>query len=370
MAVIHQYIRRAIMKTFCIVLFMFLVIASFIQVLSQLKFLGKGGYDSFQLMLYVTLLMPRNMYSLFPMIALITVTFVMGRLMLRQELVAIGAMGVGIFDILTIVCKTMLQIVVLGVLIGEGVAPTMADYAKNQRLSSFYSGNAVTVKGGLWLHEDDWYINIGSIVNQESIRDIYRYQVNEQGLLVRSEYAKTGTYVNDDWLLHDVDWSEVNVQNIQSGHDDTVFWSTMLDRKLLNNAGTSPNRQPLWILFHRVIHASTLGLDSGSATLVFWQRVLQPLICLFMLAIAVILFFDFERGQHYGLNIIKALSVGLGFYFSRESVSAFLLKCGSGPFIAAAVPLILGAMLCGFFLGRYLQESLWRRWVINPWLNR
>ncbi|MBT4803674.1 MAG: LPS export ABC transporter permease LptG [Legionellales bacterium] len=365
MEVIYTYIRNSIVKTFFIILFMFLVISSFMQVLSQLKFLGKGGYDFVQLLFYVVLLMPRNLYTLFPMIALVTVTFVMGRLMLRHELVAIGSIGVGIFDLLKIIFKTMFYIVLLGVLIGEGLAPTLSDFAKNQRLSSFYSGTAVSVKGGLWLHEDNWYVNIGSIRDQETLQDVYRYKVNSDGMLTRAEYAKTGTYVDDDWVLHDVSWSNISTNKIDSGFSDAVPWSTMLDRKLLNNSSTSPARQPLWVLIHSVMHSAKLGLQSANDSLVFWQRILQPFVCLLMLAIAVIIFFDFERGERYGINIIKALSLGLGFYFSRESISALFLRYGFSPLFSAALPLTIGIVLCVLLLNAYLQENILKRLIVS-----
>ena len=97
--------RSQLWKTIAVVLFMFVVVSSFMQVISQLKFLGKGGYGVYQLLTYVVLLIPRNTYNLFPMVALIAVSFVMGRLMLRHELVAIGAIGVGIADIMRIIFK-------------------------------------------------------------------------------------------------------------------------------------------------------------------------------------------------------------------------------------------------------------------------
>ena len=226
MELIYTYVRNQLLKTLLIVLFMFLIISSFMQVLSQLKFLGKGGYGGYQLLSYVVLLIPRNLYSLFPMIALIAVTFVMGRLMMRQELVAIGSIGVGIVDIMSIIFKTMLQIVLVALIVGEGMAPYLADMAKNHRLASFYRGNALSTSGGLWLHEAGWFVHIGTIVDNEYLTDIDRYKVDKSGKLMRSEHAESARNVGDVWQLRDIQWTNVNVHGTQSGNIKQQTWDT------------------------------------------------------------------------------------------------------------------------------------------------
>ena len=107
--------------------------------------------------------------------------------------------------------------------------------------------------------------------------------------------------------------------------------------------------------------AKKLGVASHNASYVFWQRIFQPFICLIMLGIAVIIFFNFERGQQYGRNITSALLLGVGFYFSREYMSAFCLYYGIYPFLAAVLPLMVGLGIWAVLLRLYFKDSVWYR---------
>lgn len=358
MQVINRYVTKQILSSFLLIIFVFMIIASFVQALSQLKFLGRGGYDFIQLLLYVVLQAPRNFYTLLPMICVVSVAFALGRMALRQELVAISAVGIGIFDMIRMVCKIFLQIVVVGMLIGEGIAPYLSEIAVQQKIRSFYNGNALVVRGGLWLHENNWYINIGKIIDNNRLADVARYYINSNGTVARVEFAKSAVYQNDDWVLSQVQWTEIAKDNTTSGYDEQLAWNTVLDDNLLENAKVDPKKQSLFELFYRIINGAEIGIEVESASYVFWQRIFQPIVLFLMLLMVVVVFFISAGRNKYGKNIIMSVMLGITFYTVKEYLCSLLLYYNVPILLTAMAPVILGVLLLIFLLQRYLQDNI------------
>ena len=359
MIIIKKYISKKITKTFFSVLFLFTVISFFMQIISQIKLLGKGDYDLLQLIMYVTFLTPRNLYRLFPMISLISIVIAMARLVMKNELVAIAASGVGILAITRIVFISRIKIVFLAVLIGEGFSVELENIAKYRQITAFYGGNALVTRGGLWLHEGDWFTNIGSINIDNSLNNITRYQLEaNSNNLLRTEHAENAIFNNGVWQLNKVLWSNFSDENINSGSNDTLEWQTSLDSTLISSAKINPSRQPLWVLIHTVFIGSHLALAQSSADYIFWQRILQPFICIIMLVLAVILFFNFAREKSISNKVMSSLSLGIGFYLLREYLAALCLYYSVPALFSAFIPLILGIILWLLLLRKYFGRSV------------
>lgn len=358
MIIAYKYIQRALLKGFLVIGFLFLIISIFGQMYIQLKYLGRGGYDFYQLLVYILLLQPSNLYQFFPIIILISFSFVMGRMTLRNELTAFAAMGLGIFDILYVSFIAMVQIVILSVLIGEGIAPYATIFAQEKRLASLYGGNVVSVKGQLWLKEHDWFINIGSITDDDRLHQITRYNIDKDSSLKRIEYAESGIRKNDHWELSNVKWTDLNKANTTSGNMPKQNWYSSLDEMIIDSYSIRAARQPLWTLLHRVMHGEVLGVRDDYLSLIFWCRIFQPILSLILILIAAVIFFDSTRPIYYNKNMAKAISLGLFFYMIKDPISSSFIVLGFSAWFAAIIPFIFGSSCLFYLLYIYLDGNV------------
>jgi lipopolysaccharide export system permease protein len=363
MSIIHKYIKKMLVKSVLIVSFMFLVISVFFKILSQIKFLGKGGYDIYQMLAYVLLLQPRVMYSFFPLISLISLCFVMLRLIVRKELVAFAAMGAGIFDIIIITATTMIQVILLSVFIGEGLSPYATSFANESRMSVLYNGKFVSVKGQVWLKEGDWFTNIGSMTQGNILHNITRYHLDENNSIDLVEYVKKAEKKSGTWHAKGVDWTKIENDKTITGHKKSTIWNTEIDTRLLDTYDSSASKLPLWVLVNRVFYGFKLGLVNDYYTLVFWQRIFQPIVCLLMLFIAIVVFFDLECSNYTSKTMAKALSLGFIYYLLKDIIGTSLLMLGVYPWFAAFFPIILGIAAFVILLQQYLGGNIITRYI-------
>lgn len=358
MIIAYRYIKRALVKGFLVISFLFLIISIFGQMYSQLKYLGRGGYDFYQLLAYILLLQPSNLYQFFPLILLISFSFAMGRMTLRNELTAFAAMGLGIFDILYVSFIAIAQIVVLSVFIGEGIAPYSTIFAQEKRLSSLYGGNIVSVKGQLWLKENDWFINIGSITDDNKLHKITRYNIEQDSSLKRIEYAESGVRKDDHWELSNVKWTNINKSSTTSGNVLKQNWYSSLDEMIIDSYSIRAARQPLWILLHRVVNSAALGVRDDYLSLIFWSRIFQPILSLILIFIAAIIFFDSTRPIYYNKNMAKAITLGLFFYMIKDPISSSFIVLGCSAWLAAIIPFVFCISYLFYLLSVYLDGNV------------
>lgn len=361
MNILKRYMKNIILKTFFSIIFAFLVISIAMKFLGQMKHLGHGNYALYQVFQYVIFTQPRDIYIIFPFTLLLSISIVMLKLKLRNELVAIAACGIGIFDIIYIVFTTTLQIILICMLLGEVIAPYATNFAKNLRMTEMSGGNLATMKGQLWLHEGDSYNNIAKVKNDHTIIGITRYFVNNNGIF-RIEHSDYGIYKEDHWDLHNIKWTDLNLkESNKSGFTKNKVWHSMLDPILLQNYDTKPSRQTLWSLFYTFFNAASIA--DNYDYLIFWQRLILPVVCLLMSFCVVVIFFNFEANITNNFKMMQAVSIILFFYFLKETLSSSLLNIGIYPLLIASLPLLFVLLLLLLLLKRYLRGNLIKRYT-------
>ncbi len=164
----------------------------------------EGSYGMLDALLYVVLTLPRRMYEMLPMAALIGCLIGLGTLASSSELTVMRAAGVSVGRIVWAVMKPMLVLMLVGVLIGEYVSPWTEDVAQARRSMAQGGGEAQSSKRGLWHRQGNEFVHINAVQPGGVLLGVTRYRFDEQRQLQSSSFARRATYGSGRWVLQNV----------------------------------------------------------------------------------------------------------------------------------------------------------------------
>ena len=127
--ILDWYIARTLLGTVTVTLSVLIGLSALIKFVEQLRKVGEGNYDMLAALVYVLLSLPRDLEQFFPMAVLLGGLIGMGVLASNSELTIMRAAGVSIGRIVWAVMKPMLALMLVGILIGEYVAPLTENQA-------------------------------------------------------------------------------------------------------------------------------------------------------------------------------------------------------------------------------------------------
>ncbi|MEL0029097.1 MAG: LptF/LptG family permease, partial [Perlucidibaca sp.] len=144
----------------------------------------RGDYGAWQAFQYILLILPRHVYDILPMSALIGALVGLGGLASSSELTVMRAAGVSTLRIVWWVMRGALIIIVCGLCLGELVVPhtdQQAEALKARALGRDYQPGRIT---GYWQREQDELINIQLVSPDGQLLGVSRYRYDRDGRLL------------------------------------------------------------------------------------------------------------------------------------------------------------------------------------------
>ena len=153
MRILDFYIARTILNQTFVVFAVLLGLFTFVTVLDELGDLGEGTYSIFQILRYVILTIPKTVYELFPMAALLGSILGMSQLVVDSEVIVMRASGISLWRIVGSVLKVSVLFALSAILIGEFVMPTAETMAQRGRSEALQQNINQQSNFGLWMRD-------------------------------------------------------------------------------------------------------------------------------------------------------------------------------------------------------------------------
>lgn len=323
------------------------VLFAFIDELNDLE----GAYTVWNAAHYVVLTAPRRIYDMLPMAALIGCLVGLGALASSSELTVIRAAGVSIRRIVWAVMKPMLVLMLLGVLVGEYVAPWTSSMAQANRALAQSVGKAQSSKHGLWHRQGDEYIHVNAVQPGGKLVGVTRYVFDDEQRLLRSSFAQQALYQNGYWQLEDVVYTELAERSSSVRQAASERWDVELSPQLLNTVVMEPDTLAIQGLWEYAHYLNEQGLNADRYWLAFWVKVLQPLVTAALVVLAISFVFGPLRSVTLGQRVFTGVVVGFVFRIAQDLLGPASLVFGFAPIVAVALPALICAAL-GFWLLR------------------
>ncbi len=340
MKIVERYIGRTLLSHVAMVLLVLLALYFFSTLMSEMGNVGKGRYTSVDAVFYSLMLMPRQAYELFPLVALVGTILGIGSLASSNELTVLRAAGVSIKRLSMVVMKTGFVLILFVVLMGETFAPYLEKQAHAKRLSAFAESVSLNASDGLWARDGKDFININRLLPGGRANGISRYRFD--GLqLIAIDYAPQGEFEDDGWQVRQVTRTLLTESRVELQQVEQEHWPSTLTPEVVNVATMPPENLALWELFEFVDYLHDNGLAAQRYETAMWVRLFTPLATGGMILLALPFVFGSLRSVTIGQRVMIGSLLGVGFYLVNGMFSRLGLIFDIAPLISAGTPTLL-----------------------------
>lgn len=340
MKMLDRYIGRAVIGHTLVVFLILLMIYFFSTLVNEMGYVGKGHYTAANAVLYSLMLIPRQAYELFPMVALLGSMLGLGSLASSSELTVMRAAGISVKRVAVSVLKAGLVMIIVVIALGEGVAPEMEKTAHVQRLKAMAKSISVNTSSGMWAKDGDSFIAIDKLNPDGDAIGITLYRMDGQRI---REIAVAGKarYIDGVWHLQRVQRTLFNDDGVSIEHQAQAEWASGLTPDVINLASMPPENLAIWELNEYIGYLKENGLASQRYQVALWVRAMAPFATSVMILMALPFVFGSTRSMGVGARIMIGALIGIVFYLFNSVFSRVGIVYEIPPMLSAAIPTLL-----------------------------
>ena len=346
---LDRYISRNVLGATLIVLLILVVLEALFSFLGQLDDV-RGNYHSLDALIYTLLMIPKKLYELIPVSALVGCLVGLGSMAANSELVVMRAAGVSLWRILGAVMKPAMVMVIAGLLLGEYLAPMTEQVAETRKAIARSADGSYTGEG-FWHREGHEFMYFNAVEPNGVLYGVSRYVFDDDMQLQESSFAQRGIYQGDHWLLENV--TSMRREGDQFVTEQSLMepWDTSLTTTLLKVVVVKPESLPVSGLLTYTEYLAAQGLDAGEYDLALWTKLLQPLSILSLVLVGISFVFGPLRSVSMGFRIFSGVITGIVFMIVQNLMGPSSLVFGFPPVIAVLTPIVV-CLLAGALLLR------------------
>ncbi|MCK2149633.1 MULTISPECIES: LPS export ABC transporter permease LptG [Marinobacter] len=303
----------------------------------------RNNYQTLEALWYVALTLPRRIYDYLPLGAFMGCLVGLGSMASSSELTVIRAAGVSLKRIVWSAMKPALVVVVLGVLIGEYVAPPAERLAQSEKAVALGAGSNVASAQGVWHREGDFFIHLNAVQPNGVLHGVSLFRFNEARELQSASFAKRGIFQGDHWRLEDVRRTLIEDTGTKRETEQSMRWDTGLSPQVLSVLIVKPENLSMTGLFTYASYLEEQDLNASRYWLAFWKKTLMPLGTGVMVLVAISFIFGPLRSVTMGFRVFTGLLVGLLFKYMQDLLGPMSLVYGFNPMLAVLIPIAISA---------------------------
>lgn len=341
MSILDRYLGRTVVAGMLLALLILLAVDLFFAFANEMQDIGKGRYGLSEVFIYIGLTVPRRIYEVFPMAALLGSLLTLGALASSSELVAIRAAGVSVLRIAGSVLAAGAVPLLMVAAVGEWVAPHTEQLAQQRR--SVAQSETITFRSdhGLWARDGRRFINIRRILPDGQLADVEVFELGDDHQLRAAMRATSATHSGDNWQLNGVRRGELRENGVEVTQANSLEWPSLLSPQLLNVVTIAPQDLSARDLYQYARYMRDNGLDDSRYQLALWQRLLAPAAALVMLFLSLPFVFGPLRSVSAGQRLLWGVLTGVAFYLVNQTLGHMGQVYGLSAPLSAALPPLL-----------------------------
>ena len=354
MNVLTKYIVKEILKGAFIALILLLTLFNLFTLADELKDI-KGAYNLTAVFTYVALTSPRVCYELVPAAALLGSLFVLGAMGNNRELIAMRAAGVSVLGIIQSVLVAGAILAIFSLFVGELIAPTAESKAQFLRATAQNQKLVSNAKYGLWLREENKFINVRKLETNGNLADISIYELDNNAQLQRVTHAEKAIYLqNEQWRLENLAESQISTEKMQANVKTIQTWQSTIAPDLVKISVVNPDNLSLIDLAQYIEFLKTNQQKSQTFELAFWGRIVNPFVTFVMLLVSTPFVIGVKRGVNVGSRMMIGIVIGMCFNILDKIFGHIGLIYDFNPLLMAVFPSLLVSSLSLYALRRVM----------------
>ncbi|MCL6269051.1 LPS export ABC transporter permease LptG [Sansalvadorimonas sp. 2012CJ34-2] len=341
---LDRHIGVTVLAAMMVVLIIIVFLDTLFGFMTQLDAM-RANYQLPEVVRYMVLTMPKRIYEVIPVSALIGCLVGLGSLANNSELVVMRAAGVSLIRICWSVMKPAIVLMLVGLLLSEYVSPITEQMAQTGRKIARSADGKYTDEG-LWHREGDDYMFFNAVEPNGVLYGINIYRFDENRKLEETVYAERALSQGSHWLLENVETSTYYDDRVDVSSAQTQIWETDLTTTLLKVVVVKPDDLSISGLATYIDYLENQDLQSAEYALALFKKVLQPLAIFALVLIGISFVFGPLRTVSVGLRLFSGVITGVTFMIVQNLMGPLSLVFGFSPFVAILLPI-----LCCFGVG-------------------
>lgn len=354
MRLLGNYIGKTIAGHILAVMLVLLSLYFFSTFVTEITEVGKGKYQIFDALQFSIMLLPRQVYELFPLVALMGTMLGLGALANTSELTVMRAAGISVPQIMREILKIGAVLVVIAAILGEVIAPPLEKEARIQRARALSEKISVNAKSGLWAREGDTFVNIERLLTNGRASGIHLYRFDAAGKLLETTSARQGQYVDNRWQLQRVAHTFFGEQQITRQFEKEAVWKSGVTPEVIDVVAVPPENLSIVDLQDYIRYLHENELEAQRYELSFWMRIVTPFSTAGMILLAIPFVFGSLRAVGVGQRIVLGALIGIGFYLFNGIFGRIGVVYNLSPIISAATPTLM-VYLAWYYLMRRVR---------------
>jgi lipopolysaccharide export system permease protein len=343
MKIIDRHLRVAILHQFLLVLAVLMALFVFITFIDELSSVNRGNYGLLKITQFVLLSIPKILYEVFPIAALIGAILGLSNLAKDSELTVMRSVGVSINRIVFSTVKVGILLGILAMILGEVIAPFSETKALRIRAEAIQSQVKQKSDFGLWMRDESSFISIGEVLPDLSLINVKIFEFDQDSKLRHLSRAKNGIYDREQgrWVLENLDRTIIDPDRAFADQMKVAKWDTKVNPEILGVFLIKPEQLSIWQLLRYINHLKVNNQETKIYRLSFWNKIIAPFTTLVMLMLAVPFVFRQVRSGGLGKSLFSGIMMGLGFFILTKAFGYFVLLYNIPAFLGALIPTIL-----------------------------
>jgi len=296
-----------------------LALYTFVAFVGEMEKVGTGRYNLLGAIQYVLYTLPKRVYELFPITALLGTLVGLGGLAAGSELTAIRAAGVSVVRIGGSVMRVAAILMLVVAVVGELVAPELEQYAIQERAIALGQQSAMQGKSGFWARDGDSFINIRSIHPGGRLTDVTLYQLDKNHQLKMETHAAMASYYDGSWQLAGITRRTLTAEGMSIEQMDQARWDSLLSPTLLEVVMVRPDALSISGLYQYLQYLHDNHLDASRYEQAFWEKLVDPFSTGVMVLFALPFLLGSLRSVSLSQRVVTGTLVGITFHIINRA---------------------------------------------------
>jgi lipopolysaccharide export system permease protein len=351
---LRRYIVSETLKGVALVLTVLVAMGAFIELVGELDDVGTAQYGFAQAVAYVALRMPRLIFEVLPVAALLGALLSLGNLAVHRELVVMRASGVSPYGLLGAVAMAGGVLMVVMIMLGESLAPSLGEYAREMRTQALHDDVDMADGQSAWLKDGNRIINLrrpaglldfsGGVLLFELSDDLHLLQV------ARADSADIDA--SSRWALTNYEETTFAPEGTAVRRDVDAREDYNLSPDLLSLSVVRQDLLDTPSLRQYINYLRTNDLNADAYLIAYWTRMANIVSVVLMTVLALPFVFGSLRSAGTGARMVVGLVIGLGYYVTTQVFANSAEVFQFDPRLVAWVPI---AVLALFTVGGLLR---------------
>lgn len=364
MSVLQKYFVSEIGRSVLFVLTAFLALFAFFDMMGELKYVGKRGYEIQHAFLFVMMGLPGYIYELMPIAALIGTIWTLAQFASRSEFTIMRAAGMSTGKAGRMLAKIGVVLAIVTFAFGEFVAPVTARLASQLKLARVGGAVSEEFRSGLWTKDlvrdnglngaviGSRFLNVREVAKDGQLLDVKMYELNPDFQMTAMISAATAEYIGaNTWRLSDVaetTFSNTVISDRTSAAEIAAAIGTRrmatkdvvseITPAILSVRMADPDRMSAYDLAGYTRYLAENNQQSVRYEIAFWKKLVYPFAVFVMMALALPFAYLHFRSGGVSLKIFTGIMIGVSFQLINSLFSHLGLLNTWPPFATAVLP--------------------------------